>query len=305
MHIYPLRSPVVRTVFPTVFAVLAACTSGGRGDDSAGSDGGNDCSTSARPIYTIDDASHLALFDTAARTFRDLGALSCPVAHAPNFVDGIIVGEFPYSMAVARDAIYVLYHDNAPQSASFNASEMFRVDPATLTCTKTPWVTQDHEEVFGMAFSPDADGGDIETLFIAGAPDTGGAARPPSVSLASVDTVSMSATPIGEVRGTDPALAGTSDGRLWGFFSRTGVIQQIAKTTGAALGPAFGNASISASSARAWTFAFSGGDVYVFLANDGDEHSVVHQIGLDGSEKGGTQTSSSTFIVGAGVSPCR
>src|SRR5258708_5838001 len=113
-----------------VLAVMVGCGpstrdpgNGGGADGSGGGgsgDGGDNCTDSAKLVYTVDANNTFSQFDPATKTFHDLGTLSCPTA-----------GSQPFSMGVDRNTIaWVLYQDGT----------LYRVEILNnLMCTKTSW----------------------------------------------------------------------------------------------------------------------------------------------------------------------
>jgi len=276
-----------------VLASLAACGPDGRDDGTGGGGngsgsgsgsgsggGGENCSDSAKFVYTVDSNNTFSRWDATSKSFTDLGTLSCPSSGNP------------FSMSVDRDTIaWVLFDDN----------RVYRVDiTGNLACTATTWSTQGGLDPLGMGFSSKPPGSTDETLFIAGggAPlfDTGS-------TLAMLNTSTMQSSTVGTVTGW-PELTGTGNAELWGWFpdSSSPRVEQIDKTTGQGI-QTFPLSSLAGEPA-AWAFAFWGGDFWIFLQKDFELATTVYQIdGSTGSIKGSTPTSSRR-IVGAGVSTC-
>jgi hypothetical protein len=255
-------------------------TDGGGGGDSGGDvAGGDNCSESAKLVYTLDANNTFSKFDASTQTFTDLGTLSCPTG--PLY-------SAPYSMGIDRNTIaWVLYTDG----------QLYRVDiQNNLACTKTLWVTQNFSR-FGMGFSSDVAGGNTDTLFIAGATGTG------AVTLAKLDTTSMNTTTVGTVQGS-PELTGTGSAQLWGWFPNMWepYVEQLDKTNGSVI-KTYLLPSL-AGMPEAYAFAFWGGDFWVFLEKGSETSTTVYQIdGMTGAIKGSTPTGTRE-IVGAGVSSC-
>ena len=286
-----------------LLALVACGPSDSRGTDAAGGGGGggggggsngsgnqDNCSDSAKLVYVVDESNQFSKFDPSTKTFTDLGTLSCPTA------GGIFGGASPFSMGVDRNTIaWVLYSDG----------ELFRVDiQNNLACTKTSWASSNGLMQFGMGFSTDQPGGTTDTLFVAGGtqPTSG---TPTSATLAKLDTGSMSAQTVGTVAGW-PELTGTGLAELWGWFPdpNNPRVEQIDKTSGAAVpGKTYPLASLKGNP-MAWAFAFWGGDYWVFLERDTETSTNVYQIdGMMGTIKSTTPTNT-RIIVGAGVSTC-
>jgi hypothetical protein len=115
----------------------------------------------------------------------------------------------------------------------------------------------------------------------------------------------MMSTPIGTVTG-NPELTGTGNAELWGWFPDANAprVEQLDKTTGAAIKTYKDTLTSLKGMPSAWAFAFWGGDFWVFLAKDAETSTTVYQIdGMTGALKGNTPTGN-RLIVGAGVSTC-
>ena len=274
---------------------LAACGPNNRPDLSGGHDGGDptgdgnngnteNCSEDAKLVYTVDQNNTLSKFDPVAKTFTDLGRLTCAAS----------LGATPFSMGIDRNAgAWILY----------SSGELFQVDTKTLACTKTPWASPNGLRQFGMGFSTETAGGTTDVLYIAG----GAGPTQPTSSLHRLDTASMTTQPVGTVTGW-PELTGTGNAELWGFFPTnpggggTPRVEKIDKVSGAAV-QTFMLASLAGDPA-AWAFAFFGGDFFVFLARSTELATTVYQVdGTTGQITGMTPTGS-RLIVGAGVSTC-
>ena len=188
----------------------------------------------------------------------------------------------------------------------FFGGDLFRVDTASAACEPTTFVPGQHSfETFGMGYT--ANTGDAgETLFVAEANVSNGA-KPNSLGLGTIDTTSYALSVVGgfipPIPG--PELTGTSDGRLFAFYTNaTGSgshIVELDKTT----------ASIVAdhplqvgSPADAYAFAFWGGEFWVFTA-PGTPGAPTTVTRFDPTSS--TETTATTYpgtIVGAGVSTC-
>ena len=254
---------------------------GGSGSGSGSGSGGEDCSDSAKLVYTVDSNNTFARFDPMTKQFSNLGTLACPAGSA-----------VPFSMSVDRDTIaWVLFDDG----------RVFRVDiNNNLACTQTNWTTQGDLFNFGMGFSSDVAGSTDDTLFIAGGGDPFFSS---TSTLATLDTSTMQSQTVGTVTGW-PELTGTGNAELWGWFpdEQSPRVEQINKTNGAAMKTY--NLPQIAGLPTAWAFAFWGGDFWIFLMKDSESFTTVYQIdGSNGSVKGSTAASGRT-IVGAGVSTC-
>jgi hypothetical protein len=240
----------------------------------------NGCAEGAELVYVIDQFSaRLSTFDPATKTFTDLGSLAC----------GATGGATPFSMSVDRSATaWVLY----------TTGELFKVALPALTCTKTTWAGSNGLKVFGMGFSTDMPGGSTETLFVGG-----GATQFPPATLAKLDTVSMTATPIG-MQTQLPEMTGTGKAELWGFMpdADNARVVQFDKTNANAITTYM--LPTLAGAGAGYAFAHWGGDFWVFLIRAGEPATTVYQVdGMTGAIKGMTPTTGRT-IVGAGVSTC-
>jgi hypothetical protein len=269
---------------------VAACGPGGRdensGDDDGSGSGSNNnnntegCSDAAKLIYVVDSSNKLSKFDGMSKTFTDLGTLNCPAG-----------GSQPFSMGVDRDAAaWVLFTDG----------NIYKVDTTSLACTATTWTTQGQLFAFGMGFSSNTAGSTDDTLYVAGGFDP---LFQTTSQLATLDTTSFTATPVGNVSGW-PELTGTGNAELWGWFPDETAprVEQINKASGAPV-KTYALPSL-AGTPVAWAFAFWGGDFWIFLERDTDGATTVYQIdGANGNIKGMTATNT-RHIVGAGVSTC-
>ena len=257
--------------------------SGTGGDSSNGSGNQDGCGDAAKLVYVVDSSNKLSTFDPMTKTFRDVGNLSCPA--------GLLAR--PFSMSLDRDAIaWVLY----------NNGELFRVDTATLGCTKSQWTTQSGLQAgllfFGMSFSTDTVGGTTDTLFI-----SGGNSQMSNATLAKLSLQTFTAMPIGTVAGW-PELTGTGNAELWGWFPDASAprIQQLDKASGAGL-TMYALPQL-AGTPSAWAFAFWGGDFWVFLQRMNETSTTIHQVdGATGAIESST-AAPGRRIVGAGVSTC-
>ncbi|HEY4242423.1 MAG TPA: hypothetical protein VGM88_21545 [Kofleriaceae bacterium] len=282
-----------------ILVALVACgpppREGAPGDDTGTADarpdtgGGSTCTAAAMKVYVVDQNNTLSTF-TPPATFTDLGTLSCSAT-----------GATPFSMGIDRNAMaWILYSDGA----------IYNVDPtrSPLACTPSAWTSgTEGNLVFGMGFSTDAAGGDVDTLYIAGG---GGYISDAYVQLSSVDvtTLPIRTVPIGEPQPGWPELTGNALAELWGFFpntdgtrgprvgrfdKQTGVIDPV---YGLALGNGGGDVATD------WAFAFYGGSYYIFQATIGD--TVVYAVDEQGVLADPAGTPTTRKIVGAGVSTC-
>lgn len=251
---------------------------------------GTDCAEGARWIYVVDRDGTLRKFQPDTLEFTTIGTLSCP---AP-------AGNTPFSMSVDRDAkAWVLYTDG----------RIYHVSTTDASCTTTAFTpNQAGYENFGMGFVADAAGGSDETLFVAGGSSIGMLIGD-SAQLASINTSSLTLTPVGGTLGGWPELTGTGAGELYGFFPVTSPfsgevtsVKRLDRSTGNPV-ETFNLSSLNTSGVSAWAFAFWGGRFYIFVEVDRGG-TAVHRF----------EPSSGTFetvigntgygIVGAGVSTC-
>ena len=268
---------------------------GGGGGNNGGTDSGTDnpnpnsdgCSDDAKLIYVIDESRTLSQFDPTAKTFKDLGPLSCQASSS---------SAKPFSMAIARDATAWVLYDNG---------ELFRVDTKNnLSCTESPWVPNTQgQRKFGMGFSTDQAGGTTDTLFISGGfgPGTQSTSK-----LAKLDLTSFQPLSVGTVTGW-PELTGTGNAELWGFFpGAIAHIDKLDKSSGAALKTYRATALDDATdSPYAWAFAFHGGFFWAFLQKSTEDRTYIYQYDANTGAKIGDRTDRGRrHIVGAGVSTC-
>jgi hypothetical protein len=235
-------------------------------------------------IYVLTADNQLLSFYPPTLAFTPIGMLDCPDE----------TGASPFSMAVDRRGIaYSIFTDG----------NLFRVETASAACLPTTFVPQDGFSTFGMGFvANDGDAG--ETLFVAQDPYVMG--KPNSAGLASIDVSSYELTFVGPFTPLipGPELTGTSDGRLFAFYtpaSGTGShIIEVDKTTGNQLADfplQVGDPS------DAYAFGYWGGDFWVFTSPVGAGITTVTKFDPTTS----TETTATTYgdvIVGAGVSTC-
>lgn len=235
-------------------------------------------------IYVLTQDNQLLSFYPPTLAFTPIGLLACPD-------NG---GGTPFSMAVDRRGIaYSIFTDG----------ELFRVDTASAACEATTFFPQDGFATFGMGFV--ANTGDAgETLFVAEDPYTQG--KMPSQGLANIDVTSYKLSFVGPFTPSipGPELTGTSDGRLFAFYtpvSGSGShIIEVDKTSGNQLADfplQVGDPS------DAYAFGFWGGDFWVFTSPAGSALTTVTKFDPTASAET-TATTFSGVIVGAGVSTC-
>jgi hypothetical protein len=306
------EAPLHRSVRPALALGLVlglahgACTTRTRGPDSGGGGavldtGGSvdapfvardigplpsgDCSELARWIYLVDSGNALLRFEPDSGTLTQIGTLACPTSGSP------------FSMAVDRQATaYVLHNDH----------RIYQVSTVDASCSATSYVPdQMGLELFGMGFVSEAEGSEVEHLFVAGGPELGIGGG--SSTLGRIDLPGWSVSRLGGVTGS-PELTGTGTGELWGFFpdSTPMAVRQLDKSDGATLqeidvssidSTGFGGAS-------AWAFAFWGGRYYVFYQGLLDSSTGIYRVTPDTRRVEPVRTNIGYRIVGAGVSTC-
>ncbi|HSD87086.1 MAG TPA: hypothetical protein VLB44_06210 [Kofleriaceae bacterium] len=286
-----MRTLVVLAAFLIACGPGSERSDGGNGSGSgSGSGSGNSqgCSDAAKLVYVVDSSNKFSKFDPSTKTFTDLGTLSCP---------GTGLLDQPFSMGVDRNAIaWVLYSPSG---------KLYRVDTANnLACTASNWQPATNGlQLFGMGFSSNTAGSTDDTLFVAGG--TGDPMSSPTSKLATLDTTAFTSGSVGTVTGW-PELTGNGNAELWGWFpdASSPRVEQINKTSGAAVAGKTYNLPSLAGQPMAWAFAFWGGDYWIFLERSTDSSTTVYQIdGTAGTVKGMT-AASGREIVGAGVSTC-
>jgi hypothetical protein len=183
----------------------------------------------------------------------------------------------------------------------FTDGNLFRVDTASAACLPTPFIpNQRGFTTFGMGFAAnDFDGG--ETLYV---DEANAATKGNSAGLASIDVTSYGLHFIGNFNPAIPGaeLTGTSDGRLFAFFTNAAGsgshIVQLDKTTGAIVGD---DPLQVGQPTDGYAFAFWGGDFWVFTSSgSGTIVTVFDPVAKSET----TATTFTTEIVGAGVSTC-
>ena len=233
-------------------------------------------------IYVLTMDNVLLSFYPPTLAFTQIGVLACTTD-----------GTGPFSMAVDRRGIaYSVFSDG----------KLYRVDTASGACLPTTYLPdQDGFSTFGMGFV--ANSGDAgETLFVA--EDDYSNLKGNSKGLGSIDVQSYVLSLVGAFTPPipGPELTGTSDGRLFAFYTNAvgsgSHILEVDKTTGNQLHDfplQVGDPT------DAYAFGFWGGDFWVFTS-DGSTTAVTQ---FDPTT--GTETLATTYddvIVGAGVSTC-
>lgn len=241
-------------------------------------------------VYVITETNDLFSFYPPTLEFTLIGPLRCPIT-TPSAT--------PFSMAVDRQGI---------GRSVFSDGTLFLVDMGTAACASTTFrPMQLGWSTFCMGYAANVDdGGDAgETLYVAEC-NVMGSPRPNSLGLATLDTASLQ---LGFVAPFNPAipgpeLTGTSDGRLFGFYTNAvgsgSHIVQIDRTTGALLQDFPLQAGTPADG---YAFAFWGGVFWVFTFSGQGLPTIVTR--FDPATQTETMvTTMAEGVVGAGVSTC-
>lgn len=227
-------------------------------------------------VYLVSSDNNLMSFFPPSLSFKTIGKLACPSTG----------GATPFSMGVDRKGVaYVV----------FTNGSLYRVSTATAACIATSFQPgQMGFSTFGMGFAGDNIG---EELYVAQSDS-------PSGGLATIDTTTYTLGFVGKFNPDIPRteLTGTGDGRLFGYWPNTdgnpgGALAQIDRKTAQVTGV---NALKTGSSQDAFAFAFWGGVFWIFT---GTGSSTVTRYDLDNQSEQAV-TSTSSLIVGAGVSTC-
>jgi hypothetical protein len=234
----------------------------------------NCSSPSVQYIYLVTYENHLWSYYPPSGRYSELGTLDCPTTSTP------------FSMAVDRQGVaYVLY----------SSGEIFRVSTRTVACTPTAFTPPDPSYgTFGMAFVGDPNGA-TDTLYIA----------TPTL-LATVDLTTLQPTAVGPMTLLFAELTGTTDGRLFSFYSTdtTGDGTAIAELDPSTAAVVANTNLVNLPRGNGWAFGLWGGDFYLFTAPGGfDGTSTVTRF----RPSDGTQTTLPSLpevVVGAGVSTC-
>ncbi len=245
-------------------------------------------------IYLVTSENDLYSLNPANGSLVQRGTLDCPF-QTP--------GAAPFSMSVDRKGTaYVLY--GAPNPAGtpvYLPGELFRVSTKDASCAPTTFVPGQHGfDVFGMGYALDGPGASTETLYVAEI-----SFQKPSKGLASIDTTSMTLSPIG-LFSSNPSneleMTSASDGNLYGFFldaaQSVGWVVQIDKPTASVLS----ETQIPVAAGSALAFAAWGGNFYIFTAVQGSTNVTLYKPS-DGSVTPNWMMIPHT-VVGAGVSTC-
>jgi hypothetical protein len=191
--------------------------------------------------------------------FSVIGTLSCPTL--PDPVPGYPGPVAPYSLAVDRSGhAFVLY----------TSGELFSVSVSDASCQATSFEPQQGNQwlLFQQSFASDAPGSDQETQYVGG----GAASGAPGGLFGLVDPGTLAIQSLGslpDAGDASPSLTGLGDGTLYGFYpgQTMAFVQEIDKTSAAAVGPTLAVSGGLGSGAIAWAFAHWGGGFYLFLTD--------------------------------------
>jgi hypothetical protein len=280
----PLARPPVSTTTttagPGVAIGVAPLHLGGAGTrPSANAESAPEgCSDAAMRIYLVDTEGNLHSFDPRSLEIRDIGRLSCASRGTPN------------SMALDR---------TATAWVSFTDGAIFKVSTSTAGCERTAFDPAGTGwKNFAMAFASNAPQPG-EALFLSNA-DT--------ATLASVDTSTMRLTVLGKYPGEFanymPDIAGTADGRLYGFFSKRNAylaptIAQINKRTAEIMSD---RTQDGVRIEGTYSVGFFGGHFYMFTQK-GSGTSIA-RFKQHGDDKPTTLKEIGFKVVGSGTSTC-
>jgi len=271
-------------------------SSGATGFGSSGStaNNGNDCASGiGQYIYVISDENNLYAFDPTKVPSMSAFALIGPVACAG--------GDSVNSMAVDRQGTAWV---------NYTGGGIFKVTTSSpVTCQSTSFAPNQggFTNELGMGFSSDAAGSSAETLFVSDNDGPGGhGVVGGGKGLAKIDLSTMTLTPLGGYTGANMGfnaeLTGTSDGKLYGFFTTTPAnLAEIEKTTGATPSP-LSLPTVNASTGG-YAFSFWGGDFYFYTQYNTPTTTVTHFHTATGVAVD-VMTDIGFTIVGAGVSTC-
>ena len=233
-------------------------------------------------IYLVDDANNFLSYDPRKNgdPFRLIGKLDC--------------GDYtsPFSMSVDRQGVAWV---------GYQSGEVYKVDIHTAKCESSGFVAgSSGSRTFGMGFATDDSAAKSEKLYISGERSDN--------NLAVIDTektppVSRRLGPLEAAIDRNPELTGTSEGKLFGFFTvgyGTSFIQEINKATGGAVGQKWDVGNIG--SVSAWAFAQWGGIFFVFVTTDGGPQ--VRSVDRRTGEAKIVMGTIPYRVTGAGVSTC-
>lgn len=254
-------------------------------------DGSVSCAEPTQFVYVVTTTSDIYRFWPPTLSFEHVGHLDCPTE-----------GWTPLSMAIDKHArAWVLYWDQV----------VYRVDLGTGECVESGY-NAEHAlpspfGYFGMAFTADAASPEGESLMVRQAAFYDLGADPGVRPLARLDTLTTKLSTIGEGLGGNADLAGTGDGKVFGFEKVPGssgeAVGQLAEydpSTGEriAVTPLDG-----ITIGDAWAVAVWGGDVWLFTSPLGAATNVVRYQPTTGDVD--VVVANTGFeVIGAGVSAC-
>jgi hypothetical protein len=249
---------------------------------SSGTGGG--CTEAATFVYVLSTDNVMYSFKPDKKQFTKIGPLGCNTTMQPN------------SMAVDRDATaWVNYVANDGLGTDIGGA-VFPVSTTNASCKGPAIAMPNGWYRLGMGFS--SDGGDAETLFIAGTQS--------GIGLGRLDLGAKMVKPVGQfsgaLSGQSAELTGTGDGRLYGFFTTFPVqVAQINKSNAAIINS---KALSQVPTPQAWAFSFWGGDFYLYTSNGIAQTTVARYRPSDGTVIPNYMTNIGFIVVGAGVSTC-
>lgn len=259
----------------------------------SGSWDGAECGEATQFIYVITTGSQLFRFWPPTASFEYVGNIDCPVT----------MGDWtPLSMSIDRmGQAWILYWDQV----------VYRLDLGTGKCLDSGYNPQ-HEipgpfGYFGMAFTADSASPQGESLFLRQVVFYENGSDPGTRSLGRFDTTNFTVTPIGDGLGGNADLAGTGDGRLFGFEKipsdsgdGQGQLAEYDPTSGARIAVTPLNGLMVGDT---WAVAAWGGDIWLFTSLYGESTRVVRYQPSSGALDV-VVPSAKIRVIGAGVSSC-
>jgi hypothetical protein len=239
-----------------------------------------DCTAAAKLVYVVSREMDLHSYAPDTGTFTRIGALSCPGATG-----------LPASMAVARDATVWV---------NFQNGHVYKVSTTDASCVDSGYApNQGGFTTFGMAFAASADG-NSESLFVSGLVGTVGG------GLSKIDTTTLKLSTVGQYSDTlankAAELTGTSDGRLFGFFTTSPAT--LARIDMAAGSTSSDQALTGVTTGNSFAFSFWGGDFWFFTSEGTTPSKVTHLDTTTGNISVAKDNVGDFRITGAGVSTC-
>jgi hypothetical protein len=255
----------------------------------------NGCPTDANVgAYVVTQSSLLYSFQPPA-TFALVGQVDCDAGQ-------------PWDMAVAQDGTAWMVFQNGG---------VFKVSTSDARCTSTGYVPdQQGFLLFAMAFGRTSPS--TETLYVS---DTTYRLTPPpaghsvSAGMATIDTTSLTLTPVGKFLGAaaplGAELTGTMDQRLFGFFPQDDagdpakIAELLVEDAGVLLTLA-GSPLTGLTVPANGDFAFLvwRGDFWLFTADAGAPSTVWHYSPTSNPPLTMMDAGAPGAIIGAGVSTC-